>query len=509
MQRILFGAIIGLLLRATTFAQPLCAPPIQWQNEFGGSNGDFVADILQTTDGGYVFAGTSRSTNGNKTSPNYGGDDYWIVKLDSTGAKLWEQSFGGSDHDELRAFRQTSDGGFILGGYSYSGPSGAKTGTNFGSADFWIVRLDSNGNKLWDKTFGGSDYEELTDIQVTADGGYILAGFSSSPPSGNKNAPAFRGADYWIVRLDSNGNQLWDRSFGGLDADILYAVQETADGGFLLAGASNSDPSGNKTASAYGGDDIWLVRLDASGTELWQRSYPSFEGSRQEGAQRIAALADGGFLLGGYFNSTFGVSRIDADGNLLWQKTYADGGFWSVSALKQTSDGGFVFGGPAGILVRINSTGDELWRKHLGIPIDAINGIALTSDGGFAIGLSATSGVGGNKTTPNFGGPYDAWIVKLVPEGSDCDSDDDGVADSQDQCPGTAPGAIVNADGCSIEQLSPCHGPWKNHGQYVRSVVQTTKAFLHDGLITRDQRHKIIREAAQSSCGKRVKAVRK
>src|ERR1051325_4888972 len=252
MYRALFGTVICILMHAPAFAQPICAPTIQWHKEFGGGDGDFVAEIFQNHDGSYIFAGTSRSTNGNKTSPAYGGDDYWIVKLDPLGAKLWEKSFGGSDHDELKVLRQTSDLGFILGGYSYSGVSGTKTGTNFGGADFWIVRLDADGNKLWDKAFGGSDYEELSDIRVTADGGCILAGWSSSPPSGNKTSPAYRGADYWAVRLDANGNQLWDRSFGGLDADILYAVEVTPDGGFLLAGSSNSDPSGNKTAPAYG-----------------------------------------------------------------------------------------------------------------------------------------------------------------------------------------------------------------------------------------------------------------
>src|ERR1041385_4588275 len=119
--------------------------------------------------------------------------------------------------------------------------------------------------------------------------------------------------------------------------------------------------------------------------------------------------------------------------------------------------------------------------------------------------LFGSSGKSGNKTTPSFGGPYDAWIVKLAPEGSDCDIDEDGVPDSQDKCPDTAPGSIVNADGCSIEQLSPCHGPWKNHGQYVSSVIKTTAKFLRDGLITSSERNKIIREAARSSCGQRSK----
>jgi hypothetical protein len=157
-------------------------------------------------------------------------------------------------------------------------------------------------------------------------------------------------------------------------------------------------------------------------------------------------------------------------------------------------------------LVRIDSAGTELWRKRLGgTGVDAVNGIGLTEDRGFIIGLSATSGKSGNKTTPGFGGPYDAWIVKLAPEGNDCDTDEDGVPNSQDKCPDTAAGAVVNADGCSIEQLSPCHGPWKNHGQYVSSVIKTTAKFLRDGLVTSSERNKIIREAARSSCGQRSK----
>jgi hypothetical protein len=245
-----------------------------WDKSFGGTGYNVLAAVRQTSDGGFILGGTSSSSpSGNKTSPNYGGYDFWVVRLDASGNKLWDKSFGGTDNDWLYDVRQTSDGGFILGGWSVSGPGGVKTSPNYGNTDFWVVRLDASGNKLWDQSYGGSGSDSLYSLQQTGDGGFILGGASSSVPGGNKSSANYGASDFWLVRLDANGTKLWDQSYGGSGFDVLFNLQITSDGGFILGGYSSSGPDGTKTSANYGDNDYWILRLDAGGNVLWDKSF--------------------------------------------------------------------------------------------------------------------------------------------------------------------------------------------------------------------------------------------
>ncbi|RZK90572.1 MAG: hypothetical protein EOO62_34875, partial [Hymenobacter sp.] len=165
--------------------------------------------------------------------------------------KQWDRSFGGSATDFLYTMQVTADGGSILGGYSNSGISGDKTQPNQDS-DYWVVKLDANGIKQWDKTFGGSNIDILRSVQQTADGGYILGGYTYSNLSGDVSEPSRGSADYWIVKLNAAGTKQWDHRFGGNNADLLYTLQQTADGGYILGGSSGSGISGDKSAGVYG-----------------------------------------------------------------------------------------------------------------------------------------------------------------------------------------------------------------------------------------------------------------
>src|SRR5262249_40642191 len=211
----------------------------------------------------------------NKTSPNYGSYDFWVVRLNSSGVKLWDQSFGGSDDDGTAgmAIRQTSDGGFIVGGDSRSPATGSKTSPNYGGADFWVIRMDSNGSELWEQSFGGSSEDRLAALQQTSDGGFILGGSSSSSPGGNKVSTKYVSFDFCLVRLDWNGNKLWDQSFGGIGSDQLFSLQIASDGGYILGGSSSSPAGGNKTTSNFGSSDFWVVKTDANGSKLWEQNY--------------------------------------------------------------------------------------------------------------------------------------------------------------------------------------------------------------------------------------------
>ncbi|MGN6299383.1 MAG: hypothetical protein ACTHM7_21495 [Ginsengibacter sp.] len=228
----------------TIFSQSI--PAKQWDKTFGRSDDDLLYSIQQTTDGGYILGGDSFSTiSGDKSENSKGGIDYWIVKIDANGVKQWDRTFGGSDDDIFSSIKRTADGGYILGGYSYSKSGGDKSENSKGNDDYWIVKIDANGIKQWDKTFGGSDEDYLRSLQQAADGGYILGGYSSSNASGDKSENSRGYDDYWVVKIDANGVKQWDRTFGGSDDDIFSSIKQTADGGYILGGYSYSKSGGD------------------------------------------------------------------------------------------------------------------------------------------------------------------------------------------------------------------------------------------------------------------------
>ncbi len=235
----------------------LTAQNIEWQKSYGGSSGDYANAIQQTSDGGYVVVGISESTDGDVTG-NHGGFDYWILKLTATGDTVWTKCYGGSDQDWAYAIQQTSDGGYIVAGFSGS-TDGDVTG-NHGGWDYWLLKLTATGDTVWTKSYGGSGNDWSMAIQQTTDGGYIVAGHSKSTDgdiTGNHGD-----WDYWILKLTATGDTVWTKSYGGSGFDELSAIQQTDDGGYIVAGGSEStdgDVTGN-----HGYFDYWVLKLDNS-----------------------------------------------------------------------------------------------------------------------------------------------------------------------------------------------------------------------------------------------------
>lgn len=236
---------------------------------YGGSGSDWLASGAAVRDSGgglagVILAGTSDSPiSGDKSQASRGGNDYWVVRVDADGVKQWDRRFGGTGHDWCRVVRATPDGGFILGGLSASGAGGDKTQASRGGSDYWVVKIAANGNKQWDRRFGGSGSDELTDLILTSDGGYLLAGSSNSGANGDKTEASRGGFDYWIVKINSAGDKQWDRRYGGSGDDRLNAVLQTSDGGFLLTGYSSSGIGGDKSQASRGGQDYWIVKVSA------------------------------------------------------------------------------------------------------------------------------------------------------------------------------------------------------------------------------------------------------
>jgi len=336
---------------------------IEWQNTIGGTSADDLITISQTTDGGYIIGANSESNiSGDKTEDNVGGSgsfDYWILKLDTLGNIQWQNTIGGILDDQLYSLSQTRDGGYICGGISESYISGDKTEDRYGDADFWILKLDASGNIEWQNTIGGYGYDDCRSVSQTTDGGYICGGESYSDIGGDKSEDNIGMSDFWIVKLDSTGAVQWDKTIGGDDNEWMSydkCTLQTGDGGYIVGGASISDSSGNKTENSMGGYDYWIVKLDANGTIQWQNT---IGGSSNDNFWCLGEAIGGGYYCGG--RSTSGISgdktescrgssdywivKTDASGNIQWQKTlggaYAD----AFTNMSQTGDYGFICGG--------------------------------------------------------------------------------------------------------------------------------------------------------------------
>ncbi len=219
-----------------------------------------MESIKLTTDGGYILGGYSVSNiSGDKTENTNGVTDYWVVKTDSTGIIQWQNNIGGNNIEQLSSVIQAFDGGYLLAGTSYSDISGDKTELLNGTHDYWIVKIDSIGNLIWQKSFGGSSGNRTYSLIQLSNGGFLVGGTSNSGLTGNKSENSLGASDFWIIETNSNGDPLWQNTIGGVDSDVFHNFIETSDGGFLLAGRSESNSSSDKDENSMGSADYWIV----------------------------------------------------------------------------------------------------------------------------------------------------------------------------------------------------------------------------------------------------------
>lgn len=285
---------------------------IEWQKTIGGGNLDVLRSINQTSDGGFILGGTSNSDiSGEKNDSSRGlspSNDYWVIKTDAFGIIEWQKTIGGDGSDELACIKQTSDNGYILVGTSTSDANYDKTENSRGLYDYWIVRLDSSGLIEWQKTYGGSQEDYAQDVLASTDNGYYVGGFSYSGISGDK-VETLRGVtDFWILKLDFFGAIVWQKTIGGSGADFLYSMLECSDNSVLLSGSSESSISGDKTEDSRGLSDMWLVKLNQSGSMIWQKT---IGGSNVDNIFSIKKTSNDSYLLGGNSRSSISGEKSD------------------------------------------------------------------------------------------------------------------------------------------------------------------------------------------------------
>lgn len=346
---------------------------------------------------------------------------------------LWEKSYGGIHAEYLFDVQPTADYGFILAGSSISGKTGNKEAANKGDLDYWIWKMDEKGDLDWQKSFGGSGVDLLKSIKLTNDGGYILAGTSDSKKGLDKQGDAKGLEDFWIIKLDAKGNELWQKTIGGTGQEKLQSIILTADGGYILGGSSSSFKNQSteelygKSENSRGNLDYWVVKLKENGTIEWQKT---IGGKYQDELKSIVVLNNGNYLLGGYSNSPvtgdktegcyglgdYWLVQLDKEGTLVWQKTIGgdmDDNLFSVFA---TKDGGFIAGGNSNSgntdtktkasekgsdfwILKFDNNNNIEWQETYNYgEKDVLTSIIENEDGSFLIGGYAQSEVRGQKS---------------------------------------------------------------------------------------------------------------
>lgn len=359
-----------------------------WVEDYvwGGDSEDYLIDLLEVDDEySTVAAGhTLSSKTGEISKLNNGLQDFWIVKMDTLKNIVFDQTFGSDTTDIFSTLLETSDGGFLLAGSSAGGINGNKSEDSKGGFDFWIVKISENGIFQWDKTIGGSKDDFLNSAVLTNDGGYLLGGFSVSDASGDKSDNSFGNEDYWLVKVNSVGDVDWDRSFGGDSTDILkHIVFE--DNEIILGGSSISDSSGLKSIDSYGGFDNWILKLSNTGVILEQWIYG---GVKDDFFEEIRVhTRKKAFWIGGTSHSGVGGNKLSPN--------FGKGDFWV-----------FV----------IDSSGLKSLDKTFGSPENDVCKDLEVSLEGSAIVAGYSSASGGNKLSSSNGGE-DFWIIKVDTNG--------------------------------------------------------------------------------------------
>ncbi|HPF11784.1 MAG TPA: hypothetical protein PKW08_04405 [Flavobacteriaceae bacterium] len=331
---------------------------LTWLKTYGGSDIDQAVGVVEANDGNYVVLGATFSTDGELSGIKTGGDsDYWVLKISKTGNIIWSKVYGDTSDELATNIHKTSDGGYVLSGYSQS--NNCDLGSNGGFYDYWLLKIDENGNEVWCQNYGYAGNDQAFDVFETHDGGYFAAGYFDVTASGgegnNDRAPqsTLHGVgEYWGIKMDAQGDYFWTRYFGGVHFDKCYRAIETAEGDFLMVGTSESVPGENSDIeNSHGTYDWWVVKVSSAGDKLWTKT---FGGSEIDIAYDIQPTSDGNFFVVGDTrsndqdvtqnkgNADVWLIKMSPTGNILWQKTYGGDQFDSAKKILPISDNNYL-----------------------------------------------------------------------------------------------------------------------------------------------------------------------
>ncbi len=360
-------------------------PDTLWSRTYGGSNIDVAYSACETSDGGYIATGYTFSFGA-------GQQDAYLVKTNSSGDTLWTTTFGGAAMDGAHFVRQVSDGGYVIAAYTESFGGGGK--------NFFLIKTDSTGTAEYTRTYSTPLMDVAYAFCETNDDGYMFVGYRDGPSGWVKG-------DLWILKTDATLDTLWTREYGGTGEDYGISIQPTLDSCYIITGTTSS--------STAGGKDVWLVKIDGSGDIIWAKIYGA---ALEDVGYGVNVTADNGFIITGYINGigswTAGdlwLLKTDSLGDTLWTKTYGGPGEDFGFDVYTTFDNGYAIAGRrAGDIwfLRTDSLGDTLWTKtYGGAGTESALSLYPTSDGGYIIG----------GYTDSFGsGSNDFWLLKTAPD---------------------------------------------------------------------------------------------
>jgi len=408
---------------------------IEWAKCYGGGSYEAAYDLIQTADGGDIVVGLSWSSMEGDVGTSHGGGDCWLIKLNANASLEWQNCLGGSKSESIKSICEAQGGGYIIAGSTNSN-NGDISGNHSSDDDIWVAKISSNGTLESQKCYGGTGLEWINSMIPMSGGGYVLAGYTTS---NNGDVGGLHGgssaADAWIVKLDSTAtNIVWQKSLGGTNEERAQGIQQTSDGGYIVAGATYSndgDVSGMK-----GLCDAWIVKLNSSGTLEWQKCYG---GTNADYAEDIQQTSDGGYIVAGATYSNDGdvsgnygfydgwLIKLSSSGTLEWQSRLGGSGWDFFYSVRQTSDGGYLLTGSTDStdhdvkdnhggydiwIVKINSSGALEWQKCIGGSGDDVaRKIKNMPDGSYlAVGSTYTNNDG---DVSGYHGSGDFYVVKL------------------------------------------------------------------------------------------------
>jgi len=394
--------LVLLLLGPLLLLQPVNAEGSgpYWAKTYGGSGDDVINDINVLPNGDIIAVGWTNSTGA-------GGRDAFVMKLSPNGTVIWAKTYGGSKDDVANAVAIASNGDIIVAGWTKS--------FSLGKSDVWVLRLDENGNIKWQKTYGGNDDDRANTIAITSTGNIIVTGYTKSFGLG--------GSNIWVLKLDPNGNIIWQRTYGSKwihsDYDSANAVAIASNGDIIVVGET--------AAFGAGQTDVWVLRLDENGNIKWQKTYGVKRAFDE--AQSVAIASNGDIIVVGYTNNLWDnqesvwVLRLDENGNIKWQNGYSVYSASLAYAVSLLPNGDSIivgyaesygFGGEFDVWVsKIDTNGNIIWQRAYGSFERNIGGIAKT----VVLSRSGSIIVGGETFNFSADSKKDCWILHLPPNG--------------------------------------------------------------------------------------------
>ena len=399
---------------------------------WGGVKSDFFTTMVVTGDGGYAMAGYSASDDGDFAG-NRGSMDLLVLRTDGEGNRIWQKTYGGSGFDAAAAMVNTADGGMLITGQTTSS-DGDVQGLH-GNNDFWLMKLDASGNKVWSKTYGGKGYDGAAAITATPDGGYILAGYASSSDGDVTSHLNFElnFYDVWLVKVDASGNKVWEHSYGGQGDDLATSIHAAPGGGYYVGGYTQSN-NGDFTG-ARGADDAFLMKISEDGTLNWSNRYG---GARADATQSIDVDIDGNLVLsvttysidgdgeGNHGGSDLLILKTDPSGNVLWKSIFGgssndfaqsaisnpDGTMLLVGwGLSRDQDFATGYGANDAWVIRLDGQGHATWKKNFGGQLDDV-AMTVVRDPRKGFVLAGDASSKDQDISVNHGAS-DAWLLKF------------------------------------------------------------------------------------------------